>query len=267
MTNLYKQSAKTILNGYWLRAVTVVMVILGVSAFPTILMQIVLALTETDAQTPIGLGLLLFATAVGSLLASPIMLGFNRILWLRTAGEKTSLSEVLYLYGNPKLLFKYLVVYIVKGLLVAVPAGVVIAPSVVISSLSENLALDAVESVGGPFAAIMSLGMLALMLIGLSLFILQAVRYSLIDFAFIKHSDKSVGFILGACSKLCLKRFKLIVSLYFSFFGWILLNATGFGRLYTTPYLNAALASAARQFIAEDDYNQRIEAEAEAVTV
>ncbi len=263
MTDLFKSSAKAILSGFWLRAVTTVMVILGVSSFTTIIMQIVLALTETPVQSPIGTAFVLFGSAVGALLASPIMLGFNRILWLRTKGEKPSLSQVLYLYGNPKLLFKYFALYIVKALLVAVPAVVIASPAVIITFALEGY----LDSAKGFLAGIMSLGMLILIFVAILLLVVQSVRYCLIDFVFINHSDKSIGFILGACSALCLKRFKLIVSLYFSFFGWILLNATGFGQLYTTPYLSAALACAARQFIAEDEYNAQLQNQTEVIAI
>ena len=263
MTNIYKQSAKTILNGYWLRSITVVMFTLGVSYFPAIIMQIVLALTETPVQSTIGTAFLLFDSAVGTLLAAPVSLGFNRILWLRTDGQAPSLSEVLYLYGNPRLLLKYLGLYILKTLIVAVPAGVVASPALIITVALEGY----LDSANELMVAVISLGMLALFFIATLLLVLQSVRYSLLDFVFIKHSDKSVGFILSACSKLCLKRFKLIVSIYFSFIGWILLNATGFGQLYTTPYLSAALASAARQFNVQDEYNDGLAEKTEVAPV
>ena len=259
--DMLKKSAKSLLKGYWVRSLTAVMLAVGVSSFASILIQLVLTLTQTDFQSVVGQGLLYVGTILGVFLTAPIHLGYNRILWLKTVDETPSLIDVFYLFGNFKLLFKYLALYVIKTLIIAIPAAVLTAPLFVLTMLGEEMSFDilsALES-GSLASLVFSLGSILLVFAGIVLFVIQLVRYSVCDFVFIKHSNQSIWFILRTCSKTCVPRFKLIFSLYFSFAGWLLVAMTGIGQLYTTPYFSATLACAARQFMAEDEYNAQQE--------
>jgi len=255
-----KNSAKGLLKGYWLRSVTAVMLALAVSAIATILAEMALTLTETDFESAVGYGVLLFGSAAGTFLSAPIMLGYKRILWLRAEGKAPSLSDVLYLFGSAKALWRYVGLYLLRGVLVLLPAAVLSAPVMIYANIFEgSVDLNAPLNDVSPLVALTALGCLLLVLVGIGLSGLQALRYMLSDYIFVDKEDWGIFDLLHASSVICLKNSKLLINLFFSFFGWFLLNATGFGRLFTEPYYNAALACVAKELLAQVEPDDKVD--------
>lgn len=255
---LIKKSAKNLLKDYWVRSITAVMLVIAVSATVSILAECVLSITGTELTSAIGYGILLAASAVGTFLSSPLLLGYRRILWLRSEGETPSLTEVFYYFGKAKWLFKYFGLNLVRSIIVYLPAVLLIAPVLVFIYLAD-LDTSFITQFSISFSAadldymfIIKICCLLLVVGGIILSAFMSIRYTVSDYLFIDNPDNSIKAILGTSSRLCLNCKGRIILLYLSFMPWFLLNSTGFGRLYSVPYFSAALVRLTRAFMAND---------------
>ncbi len=243
---MIKKSAKNLLKGYWLRAITALTLSLAVSALVSIVAECTLVLTDTPLESTVGYAILLAAAGFGAFLSAPIMQGFRRIMWLRCEGENPSVGEVLYYFDGFKRLLKYMALYLVRALFTFGPLALIAAPVLAIvhygnvDLLSIELTLDVT------FDYILALCCFVLLISGAILSAFQALRYALSNYIFIGDPNSGIMAALRTSSRICLANKGGIILLFLSFMPWFLLNATGFAQLYTTPYLSAALARVTR---------------------
>ena len=104
---------------------------------------------------------------------------------------------------------------------------------------------------------LISLGCVALVVVGMILTVMQAMRYALSDFTLMDDEDGGIKRALKRSTDVGGKNMGLLVKLYFSLIPQYLLSITGFGQLYSTPFITATVACAAKWLLNEEEPEQQ----------
>lgn len=226
--NYYSQlrkRAKDSLRGFWLRAIVALSAWLTVSAAVNMLFKLGMVLTDVTDNTAEAY-IWLLAMIVGSnLIAAPFGYGFRLLLWRRTEGEYPSVYTVFELFGSFRRLFGSLLLKTAKYVIAGLPAVIMIVPQVVYSGGNSGLPL---------LDGVLSVIFVGVALIGVIYAVYMYLRLFAADFVFV---GEDISPFKAICRSFKLTKGKLsyIISVFFRFIPWLLLNLTGFGQLYVTP--------------------------------
>ena len=250
----FKGSAKALLAGFWLPAITVVSLSLALIYAMSVLGQTLLSTTGIPADSPVGGVVVLFSAMIGGFLSAPVVYGFKRMLWLRLSGQEVTVSDVFYMFGRPGFMIRYLGMTVLRDIIIVLPAAVLIIPVAIFAYVTEQNP-QLVNGYG--YVPLLSLGCVALVIVGMVLMVMQAMRYTLSDFCLIADEDGGIKIALRRSTYVGGKNMGLLVKLYFSLIPQYLLSLTGFGQLYSTPFITATVTCAAKWLLNEEEAEQQ----------
>ena len=241
--NVIKTTTRTTLKNKWGEAIFASLQLLSVLFIIVMLGSLVLTVFN---GSKVVVFLLL---AVAFLLLSPVFFGTVRWFWALIIEKPLKLSEIYYYFSCYKLFFKaiMLFIYTIGRMLICAVLSYIPAMVVYVLSKSDILSKFGIE-VGDNMLLTHPI-ITFFVLLGTWLFLNVASRYSLSFVVMIVKENIDPFNAVSLSRKITKKRGFALLSIPFSYLGWIALSIFGVTLIYTLPLLICSYVVTARILI------------------